>query len=93
MTWDEAGRLRDQARHSGVAADRMGLPPRANESWTWKQPDAFVVFWLNGRDFEFSDKEQADKWLTDLLGRSPHRSPRAAGTTEGSTEERSKASI
>lgn len=68
MTWNEAGQLRDRARHAGVAADRMGLPPR-NSEWTCRQPESTVVFWLNGRDFEFANKLQADDWLNSLLGK------------------------
>ena len=62
MNWKEAGILREAGRKAGVKTDRMGLPPWPGVSESCNSP-CFVVFWLNGRDFEFEDAGEAKEWL------------------------------
>lgn len=65
MNYQQAGELKQRARERGICADRVGLPPRPGESLN-RNPSCSVVFWLSGRDFEFSDIEQAENWLNRL---------------------------
>lgn len=66
MNYFEAREIKHRARASGVQADLMGVPPRPGESRNANQ-SSFVVFWLDGIDHEFRDKDAADGWLAQHL--------------------------